>query len=256
MSSNTPGSQQRQIIKSGPSKVGCLSGSAHTTDTKSLRPELMGKRFGRVEVCSPEVIIRKKNKSQWIYVNTVCVTCGRTATISLSNLQGGRTGGCRPCGQPARTPRWLTSRMASIRQRCTNPKDRRYMDYGGRGIEFRFKTVLEGCLWVQENIGLYRNLQLDRIDNDGHYEPGNIRWSNGCQNQAHTRRSKWAPLVHAFKLKYPHVRYADNTLSRLIANFQFEEIERRWNTPSFKPKGVYGTFSTPDHFIASLYQGS
>ena len=62
------------------------------------------------------------------------------------------------------------------RQRCTNPKNAAYRWYGGAGIEFRFKGFREFI----DHIGPRPNpsLSLDRIDSKGHYEVGNVRWSD------------------------------------------------------------------------------
>ncbi len=61
--------------------------------------------------------------------------------------------------------------------RCRKPNSKYWKWYGGRGIEVKFKTIEEMTRWLINNLprpsGKYF---LDRIDNDGHYEPGNIRW--------------------------------------------------------------------------------
>jgi hypothetical protein len=44
------------------------------------------------------------------------------------------------------------------------------------------------AVWVQENLGLCRDMQIDRIDNDGHYEPGNLRYVTAAENMHNTRR--------------------------------------------------------------------
>jgi hypothetical protein len=104
-----------------------------------------------------------------------------------------------------------------------------------------------------DNLGIPEGYQLDRIDNEGHYEPGNLRWSTPQQNMAHYRRTKASPTFHKFRQDYPGVLYADSTLRKLLCmGLTPEQIAERWNLPSCKPKGVYGTFSQPDHFIVSL----
>lgn len=112
------------------------------------------------------------------------------------------------------------------------------------------------CLWVTEHLGQHRELQIDRIDNNGHYEPGNLRWSNSSQNASHTRKRMRNALVHKFRQEHPEIRYADSTLPHLVVKYTFEEIVERYHRKSHKPKGVYGTFSTADPFIASLSKGS
>jgi len=61
----------------------------------------------------------------------------------------------------------------SAQQRCQNSKHRSYKYYGGRGIEFRFKSYND----IVKEIGPRpKNHSLGRIDNNGHYENGNIKW--------------------------------------------------------------------------------
>lgn len=67
--------------------------------------------------------------------------------------------------------------MESAYQRCNNPRCRQYPDYGGRGIEFNFESVSEAANWVMNNLGLKRHLEIDRENNNGHYEPGNLRYA-------------------------------------------------------------------------------
>jgi len=57
----------------------------------------------------------------------------------------------------------------AARQRCLNPRNARYPDYGGRGIQFRFESFEK---FLQELGKRPPGLVLDRPDNDGHYEPG------------------------------------------------------------------------------------
>lgn len=77
------------------------------------------------------------------------------------------------------------SAFIMARKRCRNPKDPGYADYGGRGIEFRFSTIEE---WMAE-VGMKPSPQhsIDRINNDGHYEKGNLRWATRSQQARNTR---------------------------------------------------------------------
>ncbi|KKN60016.1 hypothetical protein LCGC14_0536030 [marine sediment metagenome] len=65
--------------------------------------------------------------------------------------------------------------------RCNNPDHKFYKYYGGRGILNKFKTLNEFWDHVINDLGIasvdqIQGLQIDRIDNDGHYEKGNIRF--------------------------------------------------------------------------------
>ena len=70
------------------------------------------------------------------------------------------------------------------KRRCTNPKHVRFKDYGGRGIEFNFLDFKE---FKRELGPRPPNFELDRIDNDGHYEIGNVRWVDFSTQQKNKR---------------------------------------------------------------------
>lgn len=100
------------------------------------------------------------------------------------------------------------------------------------------------------------SLHLDRIDPDGHYEPGNIRWLSQEHNQLNKSGVQATARLHKFRMEHPEIRYADSTLKRLIwAGMSTEQIIERYNKPSLKPKGKYGTYSIADPAIASLVRG-
>jgi len=74
--------------------------------------------------------------------------------------------------------------FSSMKQRCTDPEHNRYYRYGGRGIELRF-TSDEFVDYVTNKLQVDpRGLEIDRIDNNGHYERGNIRFVTAKENCA------------------------------------------------------------------------
>ncbi len=78
------------------------------------------------------------------------------------------------------------------KQRCTNTKNPKWAAYGGRGIQFRLTSFDEFFLEIGPRPGkLY---SLDRMNNDGHYEPGNIRWATR-QEQIQSRRLSGSALT-------------------------------------------------------------
>jgi hypothetical protein len=115
----------------------------------------------------------------------------------------------------------LNSKHAGMINRCYNKRNKRYKDYGGRGIyicdEWYTPGVLGNpglvnfCLWSLEN-GWEPGLSIDRIDNDGPYAPWNCRWV-GAKIQASNRRSSkhindgTRVMIHAeFEDKYGYCR--------------------------------------------------
>jgi hypothetical protein len=225
----------------------------------SLAPEMVGEQFGWVKITSAE-IVRVKNRVQ---VQVQCTGCGTEKLIDCVNLARGVTNGCQRCSHGRVPPSWLVKRMTAAKQRCTNPNDPAYRNYGGRGIQFNFKSITEACFWMEDTHGLRKECELDRIDNNGHYEPGNIRWLLKDEQFNNRRNTKYNELGgvrvlrkhagHVFRHLHPEVRFSDFTLKRLLQDFTEQEIVERWSLPSCKPKGVYGTFSTPDLAIVSLY---
>ena len=148
----------------------------------------------------------------------------------------------------------VARRLTAAKQRCENPKNKGFKNYGARGVTFDFQSVASAYVWVLENLGPPPpKHDLDRVDNNGPYAPGNLRWSTQRTNRSHTQRSKRSTAWHLFRQTHPEVRYADTTLRNLLAvGLTFEQIAERWAKPSCKPKGVYGICSTADPFIASL----
>jgi len=159
--------------------------AAHT----SFNQAQVGCRYGWVEIISAE---RRYAVAGWHrpYIETQCTGCGAKAWINLHSLMRGISKGCQQCSQPRRLPFWLDRILTDAKSRCTTKTHKQWMNYGGRGIEFRFPSVLKAGLWILANLGERPSSrhELDRINNDGHYEPGNLRWATRRQGACNTRR--------------------------------------------------------------------
>ena len=111
--------------------------------------------------------------------------CGKTSYVRLGALRAGQIKQCKKCGDEEKvkydikTPR-LKSIYMDMKRRCYDSTREDFHRYGGRGIEI-CQNWLENPQsfekWSLEN-GYSEELSIDRINNDGNYEPSNCRWTN------------------------------------------------------------------------------
>jgi len=106
------------------------------------------------------------------------------------------------------TPEWNSFHAA--KKRCTSSTSKSFADYGGRGIEFRFKSFEEFFAEVGPRPEPKFLYSLERIDNDGHYECGNVRWATKKQ-QARNRRCDKCQIFLA-RIKELEKRLAESAL--------------------------------------------
>ena len=107
--------------------------------------------------------------------------------------------------------------------RCTNSNHRLFRYYGGRGIEFKFSSPSD--LYQEIGDKPDKTYSLDRIDNDGHYESGNVRWATKKQ-QIENRRSWEKPWLSGNNHNAKHylVTHPDGTVEEV---FNLAEFCRR-----------------------------
>lgn len=76
-------------------------------------------------------------------------------------------------------------------RRCENPAVKDYPNYGGRGITVcaEWHDVTTFITWIEANLGARpTGMTLDRLNPDGNYEPGNVRWASAATQAANRRR--------------------------------------------------------------------
>ena len=225
----------------------------------SYNPEIMGKRYGWVKIISPE----KRWSRNWNHclVRTVCLGCGSIQWQYLDNLRRGISKGCQSCSQPRQIPSWLDRRLTAAKQRCENPNDPNYPRYGARGIRFEFPSVTEAGLYLISKFGIpSRELELDRIDNDGNYAPGNIRFVTRQENVG----NRQITILSRYDPKY--WPYAETTVRRkLKEGLTREEIirhaktavaERRKNWMGIAERLESMTYEMPADITVLPYRGN
>lgn len=159
--------------------------------------DLTGHRFGMLVAEQPE----GKDKQGRILWICKC-DCGNTKKIRAVHLRNGAVQSCG-CEKYKKIAAKVTihgyasggkvrpiyTSWAQMNARCSNPNHNRYHRYGGRGIKVcdQWKTF-EGFL---KDMGdsWSEGLSIDRIDNDGDYEPSNCRWSTPKEQAAN--RNTW-----------------------------------------------------------------
>ena len=160
---------------------------------------LEGKRFGRLTVIGDS---GKRSKGGKVLHECLC-DCGKHVRVEGSNLTCGITQSCgclqRERARTANTTHGYASRgektrtykaWRSMKGRCLNPKIKDYHNYGGRGIVIckrwmKFENFLEDMGEVP------KGLTLERMNNEGNYEPSNCKWATRKEQTRNTRQNRF-----------------------------------------------------------------
>lgn len=161
--------------------------------------ELIYKRFGKLIVAD----VLYYEKKRW-FMHCIC-DCGRNTKVERCSLISGNTRSCgclnikqvTQLGKQNKThgmihtPEYRSWSLA--KSRCLNPKCKDYPNYGGRGVKMcrRWKNSFEAFYEdMRSKPKPKRDYSLDRINNDGNYEPENCRWVKRKEQNNNKRNVK------------------------------------------------------------------
>lgn len=149
-----------------------------------------GQRFGRLTAIKS--LPPLSGKTIWHFR----CDCGKNISARLNHVCSGSTTSCG-----CYFKQWTVSRFTkhakshtteyyiwtSIKQRCTNPNHKYYKHYGGRGIKICDEWLHSFESFLRDVGPRPGKLTLDRINNDGNYEPTNCRWTTYKEQRANSR---------------------------------------------------------------------
>lgn len=123
---------------------------------------------------------------KWSEEHKRCYGCETWLPISKFD---GTNNCCRSCNRARPILRCLRDRYSQMVKRCTKPDNPSYKYYGGRGIEVRFESSADFVEYMLCHIVVVdlKGLTIDRINNNGHYEKGNIRLVTQAVNNRNRR---------------------------------------------------------------------
>ena len=162
--------------------------------------DLTGKQFGRWTVLYRDM---NAKGTRWI---CQC-SCGKTKSVDPRNLKNpypdkrSTSCGCyqKEMARKAQTTHGLAGtrihyEWVAMKQRCSNPNETGYKNYGGRGIQVcdEWRVSFQAFYDHVSALPHYGEpgRSLDRIDNECDYEPGNVRWATRHEQNINKRTAK------------------------------------------------------------------
>ncbi|CAJ0899732.1 hypothetical protein R6138_04367 [Ralstonia thomasii] len=154
----------------------------HETESAAL-----GDRYGRL-------VVQAVGKVAGTYrYKAICLCdCGKTIVTAIDSLNRGRAKSCGCARLEAVTKhgRWnhpLYTVLRSMKSRCYNPSDKRYADYGGRGIAICDRWHDIDNFITDMEPSYFDGATIERANVNGNYEPGNCTWVTAAAQQSNKR---------------------------------------------------------------------
>lgn len=164
---------------------------------RGIIKDITGQRFGRL------VVISKTDQRICRHVVWKCICdCGNECFVPSNSLRLGKKRSCGCLEIESRGIGRITHHMSDqkiyknwqgMRKRCLKTYHKNYKDYGGRGIKVceEWNESFQAFFDYVSQLPHFgeEGYSLDRINNDGNYEPGNVRWATH-KEQSNNRRKR------------------------------------------------------------------
>lgn len=196
----------------------------------------IGKRYSRLLIISISKYDKGRHKYPMYCAKCVC-DCGNIRDYELYNLiklkGNAKSCGCLRIenGHKSLTTHGLSRLLLykvwdSMKQRCTNPNDTGYKNYGGRGISICNEWLHNPEIFIKWalNNGYKKGLVIDREKNNGNYTPNNCRFITNKLSQRNTRRNK---ICTYRNLKKPLCEWME--ILDLDYNLICQRLRRGWD---------------------------
>ena len=172
---------QEGVVSSGNLRNGASKSCGCAKPTNPRFKDLTGQRVGKW-------LVLERGPNAGYYTRWLCqCECGTMKLVWATHLLKGKTQSCN-CGSHGMTgtPEYYAWR--SMKNRCLNENDSSFPNYGGRGI-----YVCDE--WAKSFLAFYKHVgprpseghSLDRLDTNGHYVPGNVRWATRSEQNSNKR---------------------------------------------------------------------
>ena len=202
---------------------------------KDMKPKLIGETWRKYPT--------ETSKQKTTYGLFQCPYCGNSFETAVKSVKCGGTKSCGCLYKIEVTTHGMSQNKFyntwnNMIQRCTDPKDKGYKNYGARGITVceEWLDVRNFIAWAEETHPNIEGYTLDRIDNDKGYSPENCRWADKTTQVINRRimknnKSGYVGVVWYIRDKKWYANIRINKILKQIGSFKTleEAVQARDN---------------------------